>query len=616
MLDKIQHRGPDDEGLYINDEQKVMFGHRRLSIIDLSKAGHQPMSFENGRYWICYNGEVYNYEHIRKELQLLGKSFVSHSDTEVILAAYAQWGAQLLHKLRGMFAFAIWDSLKKNLFIARDRIGIKPLYYSKFNDVFVFASEVKAIVASSIPSRRTSPEAVADFLQYGSVSQPRTIYADIHALLPGHYLTIGEGELTICKYWDLYDSTLELQNEYKKISFQESVSLLRKNLEDATVHHLVADVPVGAFLSGGIDSSAVVGLMTRITSEPIKTYSVGFSQYGERRNELTWAKRVSEYYHTNHSEILVSPADGARHFHSMMNYIDQPSADGLNTFIVSLFARQGVKVALSGLGGDELFGGYPHFSRITNSARIFPKGNRFLHSLLHSTQNLLPFRIYPFLNTLSSSEQERILALRRLHSLQTENIISPQLLVQLNFEQNNTSRFEIFRLEKNDVFRAISFFEFSTYLRDTLLRDADQMSMAHALELRPILLDHILVEHAFALPSNLKEANGNPKRLFVEAIKDILPPFVAKRKKMGFEMPLVDWLNEDLNDYARSVFSSATADAIFHPQYLHTTRTLLKEKKLRSFRDWAYFVLLAFFDTNPAELPTSVYRNNAMSSVL
>ena len=291
MNGAMAHRGPDDHGIYIDEQNRFGFAHRRLSIIDLSSAGHQPMSYLGGRYWIVYNGEIYNYKDIRADLEKKGCTFTSNTDTEVLLAAYAEWGRDCLKKLRGMFAFAIYDKQTSQTFLARDRFGIKPLYYSRQNGFFLFASEIKTLLASGLISKRVDYQAIWDYISIGCIPQPRTILQEVKALLPGHSMLLtSNGEIIINRYWDLWDYAPQSSHTVDSSIASEE---LRVKLEEATRLHMIADVPVGAFLSGGIDSTAVVGLMSQYVSHPIKTFSVGFESKYAKLNEFKWAKIVS-----------------------------------------------------------------------------------------------------------------------------------------------------------------------------------------------------------------------------------------------------------------------------------------------------------------------------------
>ena len=429
MTDAITHRGPDDRGIFLSADAKIALGHTRLSIIDLSPAAHQPMSYREERFWIVFNGEIYNYLAIRSELEKLGHSFNSTSDTEVLLAAYAEWGTECITHLRGMFAFAIYDrNAEANgrfpIFLARDRFGIKPFYYATVDGVFLFASEIKALLASGLISRQADHQAIWDYLSLGSILQPRTILADVKALLPGHAMTIdSDGEANTFQYWDIDKDALRSFSPVGTMDINEAANELRQHLDEATRLHMIADVPIGAFLSGGIDSTAVVGLMSQNVSRPIRTYSIGFESRHSQLNEFQWARIAAERFQCDHTEVVVTEADIASEYDNLVRAIDQPSLDGTNTYLVSKAARADVTVALSGIGGDELFAGYPHFQRFVQAAKwndtSFPAKTvrdlalRVLPSRLLADRHFLsldPLARHATIRSLASEEEKQFIA--------------------------------------------------------------------------------------------------------------------------------------------------------------------------------------------------------------
>lgn len=601
MTDAIAHRGPDDCGIFVDAERAIALGHRRLSIIDLSRAAHQPMSYRDNRYWIVFNGEIYNYKNIRSDLESCGHQFRSNSDTEVLLAAYAEWGVSCLDHLRGMFAFAIYDRTPKDsksprFFLARDRFGIKPLYFAKINRIVLFASEIKALLASGLISRQVDYQAVWDYLSLGSIPQPRTILADVKALLPGHAMVINnEGHNEIFQYWDIASASAGLHSRLQTMAEAEAAEELRCQLDEATRLHMIADVPIGAFLSGGIDSTAVLGLMNQYVSEPIKTYSVGFESHHAQLNEFAWARLVAERMQTEHTEVVVTGDDIAKDYDQFIQAIDQPSLDGSNTFLVSRAARTGVTVALSGLGGDELFAGYPHFQRFIQAAKWDDYGF-FSGKLKELTLKAMPYRWLPDKNFISLDAPARHSTIRSLASeVEKVQITAPSFL----------SKFEPRRL--NDLYEQLlqpgldpiaqtSYVELKGYLANTLLRDADAMSMSQALEVRPILLDHKLAEFIFALPAEWKVNGAINKWLLVEALRDILPEAIINRPKMGFEMPLFEWLCSSLKKRAIAALSSRCAAAIFSAQFLMESKQILNLPTGKHTRLWAYVMLIEWLN--------------------
>ena len=602
MLGVIAHRGPDDEGTWRDDERRVALAHRRLSIIDTSSAGHQPMSWAGGRLWMVYNGEVYNFAELRGELEALGDTFRSHTDTEVILAGYARWGAGVLPRLRGMFAFALWDAEREELFLARDRFGIKPLYHAAVDGAFLFASEIKALLASGRVPRVADGQAVWDYLSHGAVPQPRTLVRGVQALLPGHWMRVRPGAAPrVERWWDVEEETRGLRRELAGIGYGEAVAGVRARLDEATRLHLIADVPVGAFLSGGIDSTLVVGLMSRLAGHPIRTYSVGFDTSHAALSELRWARLAAERFGAVHTEVVVTGQDAARAFGRVVEAIDQPSVDGTNTWLVSEAARTGVTVALSGLGGDELFAGYSHFGRLQRLARMAPAGLPAARVLAGAPARLLPGRWRMPLQALVATPAERLSQLRRLMG-EDEKRRATAAGFRRGLRPERGRHAAALR-EGLEPVAQVSYAEITGYLRDTLLRDADAMSMAHSLEVRPVLLDHGLAEYAFALPPQFKLHGGQGKRVLIDAAADVLPREIVERPKMGFELPLTTWLKTTLRARARDLFASRSARALFAPRFLRQAEEELAGGRSRSNRLWAYTVLLAWLEHHGVELP-------------
>ena len=606
MLREIAHRGPDDEGTFHDDARGVALAHRRLSIIDPSPAGHQPMGRDGGRLQMVYNGEVYNFAEIRAELEQAGYAFASHTDSEVILAGYARWGEGVLPRLRGMFAFAVWDAERGELFLARDRFGIKPLYWARTAEgAFAFASELGSLLAGGVVPRRMDPQAVWEFLSYGAVPQPRTILADAQALPAGHWMRVRGGEVTTGRWWDLEEATRERRRALARIPYDEAVRGVAERLREATRLHLIADVPVGAFLSGGIDSTAVVGLMSELVRTPIRTFAVGFEARHAALSELAWARTAAERFGTEHAEVIVTAADAAESFDALIDAWDQPSLDGANTWFVSRAARREVAVSLSGLGGDELFAGYPHFRRFALGSRLAPAGAPGLGAALGGIGQVIPGRWRADLQAVAARPVERLASVRRLMTEdQKAAILAPGFLARGGREAP-AERLRALVRPGLDPVQQVSYVEAGGYLRDTLLRDADAMSMAHALEVRPVLLDHELAEYAFALPARFKLGGRTPKRALVDALRGVLPDEIVRRRKMGFELPLNHWLGTTLRDRARGLLDGAPARALFAEGFLRGAREELDALAAggppRPPRLWAYVVLLAWMERHGVE---------------
>lgn len=603
----LAHRGPDDAGVFCDSSALVALGHRRLSILDLSSDGHQPMSYANGRFHIVYNGEIYNFRQLRGELTSLGHTFRSDSDTEVLLAAYSQWGSQCLLKLRGMFAFAVFDRVAAergdaSLFLARDRLGVKPLYYAQIRDCFVFSSEIKGMLASGLVSRQSDHQAILHYLSLGSVPQPRTILSDVKMLLPGHWLQVGlHREIETGCYWEIGAAARASFPDAGKLNSSEAGVHLRSLLDDATRLHLVSDVPVGAFLSGGIDSTAVVGLMSQASSEPIQTFSLSFEGAEGNFDELPWAELVSKRFGTIHTHQVVSDQDVTQQFERMLFAIDQPSLDGANSFLVSKLASGSVKVALSGLGGDELFAGYPHFRTLALAEKRELSWGVAGGEWARCLMNLLPKRLtrnHP-LSLLSRSQ--RLETLRNLLGQSGAQIVNSGFAAMAIVEPLGKV-YEPLLKPDLDATSELTSVEVGAYLVNTLLRDVDAMSMAHSLEVRPLLLDHVVAEFAFGMSSQIKYSPTENKPALVNSLRDILPPEVIGRKKMGFELPLARWLYGGLQDRAVAAFSSERAKKIFHPEYLKSTVLRLLNSEPQALATWGYFVLLEWLETNEIDV--------------
>ena len=591
MSHAIAHRGPDDSGSF--DAGSVSLAHRRLSIIDVSSCGHQPMSYADGRYQIVFNGEIYNFAALRQELESLGHRFTSRSDTEVVLAAYAQWGDASVQRLRGMFAFALHDREKDELFLARDRFGIKPLYFTIQQGTFLFASELKALLASGLVARKLDPEALWFYLSLGSVPQPRTALAGVEMLRPGQTMRVRRDlSITTSRYWDLAEAGRGQMEALRGIDGATAARQLRVLLEEATRLHMVGDVPVGAFLSGGIDSTAVVGLMTRATGSRIRTFSVGFADDQSVADEREWARMAARMFDTEHTEVVVSGAEVAAQFDDLVQAIDQPSLDGTNTYIVSRATSRALKVALSGLGGDELFAGYAHFRRLHRAAqwdgRLKPAPAGWRRRVLRR----VPGRFLADRDLLTASAPDRYATLRRLAGdAEKLAMLDPRLAARMQ-QTPLGALYKPLLLAGIDDLAQTTYVETSRYLVDTLLRDADAMSMRWSLEVRPVLLDHVLAEFAFALPASLKLSKAQNKPLLVDAVRDLLPPGLAERKKLGFELPLQSWLTGPLRDRARSAFASAEARSIFSEEHLRATMAELDGGRRPALRVWSHLILI------------------------
>ena len=598
MTAAMAHRGPDDFGIRLDQDHQAVLGHCRLSIIDVSQSAHQPMSYAKGRYWISFNGEIYNYRELRQELEQRGHSFRSAGDTEVLLAAYAEWGEACIEKLRGMFAFALLDrnAHKPNetrVLLARDRLGIKPLYFARKDRALVFASELKALMASRLVGRRLDRRALWNFLSLGSVPQPSTILHDVMMLPPGHLMKVKVSlECETERYWSLASELRRAFPDLSRMTAHEASDELRRLLDEAVRYHMIADVPIAAFLSGGIDSSTITGLMAIAAGQRVSTFTVGFESAEADRDERHWARMAAAHFSTDHHEIVITLEDVAQVFDALIHAIDQPSLDGTNTYLVSRAAAQSFKVALSGIGGDELFGGYPHFRKFAD----LDTKDRWLKwaspSMKQRFLQLLPGRFVPDREMFLKDRSARYQTLRLLCKEEVkEQQVVPGFLA--DDERPGLERvYEDWLVPDLDVVSETTHVELSGYLANTLLRDSDAVAMATSLEVRPVFLDHPLVEFAFAIPSRLKIGCRINKPVLVDAVRDLLPPELIERPKLGFEMPLLRWMMSSLRERSLSAFSSRIARNIFSAPFLLQTTRQIKDGTCTSVQLWAIFILI------------------------
>ncbi|MGZ3899156.1 MAG: asparagine synthase (glutamine-hydrolyzing) [Bacteroidia bacterium] len=547
----LAHRGPDNDGIWNGED--ITLGHRRLSIIDLSPESNQPFfSFDN-RYIIVYNGELYNYRDLRLQLQRSAYGtveipyfFKTSSDTEVILAAYIRWGKQCLQFFSGMYAFAIYDTKEKELFIARDRMGIKPLYYYYDNDIFIFASEIRAIIKSGVKDFKLDRDILGEYFMYQTVFAPRTIIKGIKMLMPGHYIEIKGHEATITQYYNLN----KIQGAAGNLSYENICAKVNELLALSVQQRLIADVPFGAFLSGGIDSSAVVGLMAKVSSEKIQTFNISFDE--SEFSESQYARLVAKKFNTQHHEIKLTPSDFLKQLPEALNAMDHPSGDGPNTYIVSKATKQaGITMALSGIGGDELFAGYDVFKRMNelrkkgwlNAIPIFVRkaGGAMIKIKKRSVSG----------NKIAELLSEPEINFNSAYPLNRSVFTQKELNVLLKdanpFERIKEIVSEVPQM-KDHFLSAVSLSEIETYLQNILLRDTDQMSMAVALEVREPFLDHKLAEFVLSVDDEHKFPH-TPKKLLVDSLGDLLPPEIVNRPKMGFTLPWKEWLKNDLKTF-------------------------------------------------------------------
>ena len=559
MTNTLAHRGPDDAGFYTNVKNNIALGHRRLSIIDLSTHGHQPMSNDNKNIWITYNGEIYNFIEIKKELESLGYAFKSHSDTEVILKSYEEWGLSSVHKFRGMFALAIWDSAKKTLFLLRDRAGVKPLYYYFNKGLVLFASELKALHKHPRFKKEINYEGLNLFLQLGYIPAPHTIFKNTHKVNSGHYLKIHNGKIQEEKYWDINDFYLtkpiqkneaEIENELERI-LTESFSL-----------RLISDVPVGVFLSGGIDSTLVTALLQKKSINPLKTFTIGFKE--KNYDEAPYAKAISKHLGTDHYELYCGSKESLNIIKNFSEIYDEPFGDssGIPNFLVSNLARRKVKVALSADGADELFCGYTYYNKIEKLWNKIQNSTPLsLKILSMSPKALISFlgknigSMWPMLkqkNIIDKTEKiKQILKDRSLSNVfltsnsfwlssQIKNLTAKQI-------KNNIFSSDFKKLQDLDVISQMQAIDFKYYLSSDILTKVDRAAMAVSLENRDPFLDQNIIEYAAKLPIHFKYRDGVNKYILKKILYKYVPKKMMERPKQGFAVPIFEWFKKDLH---------------------------------------------------------------------
>ena len=603
MTDTMVHRGPDDAGYWTRGS--VGLGHRRLAIIDLSSAGHQPMSNEDGSLWITYNGEVYNFLELRQELELKGHSFRSRTDTEIVLHAYEEWGTECLSHFNGMWAFALWDDRHRSLFVARDRLGVKPLVYYQDDKRFICASEIKGIVADRTVPREIDPEALHHYLSLMNIPAPFTIYKKIRKLRPGHYLLMQEGKVEERIYWDLPMGE-EIQDDPEGI-----IETLERGLTDSVRGRMVSDVPLGVFLSGGVDSSLISAIAVQEgMKERLKTFTVGFKGL-EIYDESPWARRVADHIGSDHHEMDLT-FDFVKTLPHLVQLFDEPFAVSsvLALYLISKEVQKSVKVVLTGDGGDEVFGGYP-----------------WRHSLLHQYLDWL--NGWPFTWFRRNELKEPTPVIRwnvstrgiRLRQVMDglkydDQILRPWMYYQTLYCYNEAEKAELYtqdwakqkgevstddllkacvpRKAPNSLARWIAF-DLKTTLADEMLAKVDKATMLCSLEAREPFLDYRLVEYAMNLPAHLKVRGRDGKRIIRRLGKRYLPEEILQRSKHGFNVPLKVWFRDELKAYVNEILNESIIreDGFFRPE---TIRKILEQHQKWQNRDFSnpIFVLLCF----------------------
>ncbi|HEY6046620.1 MAG TPA: asparagine synthase (glutamine-hydrolyzing) [Pyrinomonadaceae bacterium] len=613
MCGAIAHRGPDDQGVLVSGAAAM--GMRRLSIIDLA-GGHQPMSGCDSEVTIVFNGEIYNYRELQRELEARGHRFKTHSDTETIVHAYEEYGRKCVAHLRGMFAFAIWNGRTQELFIARDRAGEKPLYYTTTTSgTLVFGSELKSLREHPEVGAEIDFEALDAYLTFGYVPDPLTIFRGVHKLPPGHYLISKDRAVRVEQYWDFpYQEaqSAPVQNE------ADCVEELRALLDEAVRGQLVADVPLGAFLSGGVDSSTVVGLMARHTGRPVKTFSIGFHE--DSYNELKYARIAAQKFGTEHHELIVTP-EICEIVDELVWHFDEPFADSsaIPTYMVSKLAREHVKVVLSGDGGDELFGGYTRYA-LDQKRNGFGRIPRMVREgIMQPLGRQLPHGAWGrnYVHNVALDPLDRY-----IEDISVFTRLNKPLLYTSDFrarlhESAAAARFRehAARSRADNSLDPLLYLDSKTYLPGDILTKVDRMSMAVSLESRVPLLDHKLIEFVCTrIPASMKLSGVETKHIFKRAVRDFVPAEILDRPKQGFGVPIDQWINQQLRGRVRETLTEPRAiqRGYVEPHYVNL---LLNEhergRRNHSHELWALFMLelwhRRFVDTNstPVQLPTS-----------
>lgn len=570
MALEIKYRGPDDAGVWSDETSGVALAHRRLSIQDLSPLGHQPMPSESGRYYMVYNGEVYNAPELRKQLESTGCKFKGGSDTEVMLAAFETWGVKkAVQKFIGMWAFALWDRKDKTLILCRDRLGIKPLYWGIQKNVLFFGSSLKSFRLHPEWSPSLDKDALTSYFRFSYVPTPHSIYNGIQKQKPGTLITIkGPDSIQEEDYWSMAEAYAQGQKNPANLSDNEAIDELDALLKDAVNKRMLADVPLGAFLSGGYDSSLVVALMQAQSKQPVKTFSIGFNEADY--NEAQHAKKVAAHLKTDHHELYINPSGAQDVIPKIPEYYDEPFADSsqIPTYLVSKLARQHVTVSLSGDGGDELFAGYNRYDLGMNVWNKLRKVPSFMHKPIAFSLDQIPSNIWEGMAQLIPASKRpnniasKIKKLSEVLQMDSEidfykSLVSQWMHPDVLVKDGQEKSLDIWNLDSkgSNFVSHMQLLDSLTYLPDDILTKVDRASMAVSLEARVPLLDHRVVEYAWKLPHEMKIRNGKSKWILRELLHKYVPKEIMDRPKMGFGVPIDTWLRTDLRDWAEDLLS-------------------------------------------------------------
>ncbi|MDI1235354.1 MAG: asparagine synthase (glutamine-hydrolyzing) [bacterium] len=593
MIQAIKHRGPDADGLYI-DEQ-VALGHKRLSIIDLSNGANQPFYDQSNNYVIVFNGEIYNYLEVKEKIEYNWKT---SSDTEVILAAFIKWREKCLDYLNGMFAFAIWDKTKKELFIARDRIGVKPLYYFQNKELFIFGSEVRSILSTGLVNKKIDQLSLKQYLANLSVKTPRTIIEGVFQLCPGEYAIFKNGEFNKKIYWSITDTK---NRDFKPLSYADTVKRTRLLFEEAIQSRMVSDVKVGAFLSGGIDSSAVVALMAQNNPQPVETFSIVFDE--KEFDESEYSQLIAKKYNTKHTEFKLKPTDLLDQLPEFISNMDSPTVDGINTYLVSkMVSKTGIKVVLTGIGGDELFVGYKNFKRWKDFSKIkFLFKNPLSNLLFNLLSKVFHNRVITKIRNFQSIEGDGI---KSFYANSRSIFLNDELKKLFNDHENapieNWKNLDDNNVKSHPLYSQYTIAELTNYTLDVLLKDTDQMSMAWALEVREPFFDYKFIEFVLSIPDSYKVKGDSPKSLLVEAMGDLLPSDIVNRPKKGFSFPWDKWLRGEMKTYCDNAINQLAGRGLFNSINLLDLwkRFLNNDKSVTWMHVWAFVILEKWLEEN------------------
>ncbi|MGQ9470751.1 MAG: asparagine synthase (glutamine-hydrolyzing) [Candidatus Aminicenantales bacterium] len=575
MTQALVHRGPDEDGFYA--DEFVSLGMRRLRIIDLV-TGRQPICNEDGTIWTIYNGEIFNFPRLSQELQERGHVFRTKADTEVIVHLYEEEGPEFVHRLNGMFAIALWDTTRRRLCLYRDRLGIKPLHYFLLPDGIIFASEIKSLLTAGVP-KKIDLEALSQFFSFEYIPAPRTIFQSVSKLLPGHQIICEPAGVKVKRYWDV-----QFVPDNPPLPEEAYCEEIRQRLSQAVAMRLISDVPLGVFLSGGVDSSLVTALMKEATTGEVKTFSLGFRE--KSFNELDYARRVANFLGTNHHEFIVEPGLARELVPKLMNFLDEPLADAscIPTYFISYLARQQVTVALAGDGGDELFAGYDTY-KAYRLACFYRRVPGFLHGLARRLVNLLPasrrrlsfeFKAKKFLAGIDyPPEIANYIWWGAYPPAEKAKLFSPDLSQFIAANPYEPINFHLTNCSAIDPLDRIFYLDIKLYLQDDLLVKVDRMSMANSLEIRVPFLDYTFVEFAARIPNRLKLKGWRTKYILKKAMEGKLPRSIFHRPKIGFDIPLGAWMRRDLKDFVLDILAPARLKehGFFNPRYVEQKLT-------------------------------------------